>query len=179
MLFNSLVATARSQQFCLWKLFITSTCGCILGCHHAFDQCFNAIHCILTRERLNTKWNILDSLSGWLNASATENICRSAIHFQLYNISSDESGIYLTWDRPNCLVPLHNYVVSLTNCHALSNPNSTPREFDSSKNNSIKIPSGVLTEDNLFSVKAFDVNGGCCATSGPSYLQTSAQTEGI
>lgn len=121
----------------------------------------------------------IHSLSEQPNVTDAANTCRGNICFQLYNISFDEDGIYLTWERPDCQAPLRDYVVSLTNCRALSNPHVVPREFDSGKNNSIKIPSDVLSEDNLFSLKAFDVHGGCCATSSPTHLQTSAQPEGI
>jgi len=64
----------------------------------------------------------IHSLSEQPNVTAAANTCRRNIFFQLYNISSDENGIYLTWERPNCQAPLRDYVVSRTNCRALSSP---------------------------------------------------------
>ena len=80
---------------------------------------------------------------------------------------------------PECRVALRNYDVYLTHCPGLSNPHSEPLEFDDTDGNSIMIPLHVLRANNLFSVKAFDADGGCCATSGPYYLQTSSHPEGI
>jgi len=100
--------------------------------------------------------------------------------FQLSNITSDDSGIYLSWNIPVCKETLHNYAVKLTNCRELHNRRAEPRKFDANDNNSIRIPSTILQpSNNLFSVEALDVDGGCCATSAPNYLQTDAQPEGI
>lgn len=97
--------------------------------------------------------------------------------FQLSSITSDDSGIYLSWDTPDCQETLRNYVVKLTNCRELHNRHAEPREFDIDDNNSIRIPSNLLQpSNNLFSVEALDVDGDCCATS--NYLQTDAQPEG-
>lgn len=99
--------------------------------------------------------------------------------FQLSNITSDDSGIYLSWDTPACQERLRGYVVKLTNCEELHHRRAQPRTFPTNNTNSIRIPSDILLpSNNLFSIEAQDVDGGCCATSAPNYLQVDAQPEG-